>query len=178
MQHCSKQNVTAKPLHIFCSTAANIYAVPLQHIYSGTAKKTCSSRKIRLEIESETYLQTEFRTVAIDVPVSCRFDGHRAGQEERITGFQTERELGIIQIMSPIPTVHIDIGTQIHANLVEIITSTYTQRIDIEVRPSGIPSSPSMHQQGDVVEQESTSLGFKAKTCLVGSRVMRKLPNR
>ena len=62
----------------------------------------------------------------------------------------------------------------IHANLVEIITSTYTQRIDIEVRPSGIPSSPSMHQQGDVVEQESTSLGFKAKTCLVGSRVMRK----
>ena len=45
MQHCSKQNVTAKPLHIFCSTAANIYAVPLQHIYSGTAKKLAVAGK-------------------------------------------------------------------------------------------------------------------------------------
>ena len=44
-QHCSKQNVTAKPLHIFCSTAANIYAVPLQHIYSGTAKKLAVAGK-------------------------------------------------------------------------------------------------------------------------------------
>ena len=132
---------------------------------------------MRLEIESETYFQTKFRTVVVNVPISSRLNGYRTRQEERITGFQTERELGIIQIMSPIPTVHIDIGTQIHANLVEIITSTYTQRIDIEVRPSGIPSSPGMHQQGDVVEQESTSLGFKAKTCLVGSRVMRKFPS-
>ena len=73
-------------------------------------------------------------------------------RKKSITGFQTERELGIIQIMSPVPTVYIDIGTQIHANLVEIITSAYTQRIDIEVRPSGIPSSSGMHQQGDVVE--------------------------
>ena len=46
MQHCSKQNVTAKPLHIFCSTAANIYAVPLQHIYSGTAKKLAVAGKL------------------------------------------------------------------------------------------------------------------------------------
>ena len=45
MQHFSKQNVTAKPLHIFCSTAANIYAVPLQHIYSGTAKKLAVAGK-------------------------------------------------------------------------------------------------------------------------------------
>ena len=166
MQHCSKQKR-------YCKTTAYLLQYCCKHLCSATAthlqrhcKKTCSSRKIRLEIESETYLQTEFRTVAIDVPVSCRFDGHRAGQEERITGFQTERELGIIQIMSPIPTVHIDIGTQIHANLVEIITSTYTQRIDIEVRPSGIPSSPSMHQQGDVVEQESTSLASRPKLVL------------
>ena len=32
-------------LHIFCSTAANIYAVPLQHIYSGTAKKLAVAGK-------------------------------------------------------------------------------------------------------------------------------------
>ena len=50
MQHCSKQNVTAKPLHIFCSTAANIYAVPLQHIYSGTAKKLAVAGGINPEI--------------------------------------------------------------------------------------------------------------------------------
>ena len=107
---------------------------------------------MRLEIESETYLQAEFRTVVVNIPISGRFDGHRTRQEKSITGFQTERELGIIQIMSPVPTVYIDIGTQIHANLVEIITSAYTQRIDIEVRSSGIPSSSGMHQQGDVVE--------------------------
>ena len=129
---------------------------------------------MRLEIESETYLQAEFRTVVVNIPVSGRFDGHRTRQEKSITGFQTERELGIIQIMSPVPTVYIDIGTQIHANLVEIITSAYTQRIDIEVRPSGIPSSSGMHQQSHIVEQESTSFGFKPETCLVGSRVMRE----
>ena len=128
--------------------------------------KLCGSSKMRLEIESETYFQTKFRTVVVNVPISSRLNGYRTRQEERITGFQTERELGIIQIVSPIPTVHIDIGTQIHANLVEIITSAYTQRIDIEVRSSGIPSSSGMHQQGDVVELKSTSLGFKAKTCL------------
>ena len=107
---------------------------------------------MRLEIESETYFQTKFRTVVVNVPISSRLNGYRTRQEERITGFQTERELGIIQIVSPIPTVHIDIVTQIHANLVEIITSAYTQRLDIEVSSSGIPSSSGMHQQGDVVE--------------------------
>ena len=130
---------------------------------------------MRLEIESETYLQAEFRTVVVNIPVSGRFDGHRTRQEKSITGFQTERELGIIQIMSPVPTVYIDIGTQIHANLVEIITSAYTQRIDIEVRPSGIPSSSGMHQQSHIVEQESTSFGFKPETCLVGSGALREL---
>mgnify|MGYP007128091832 CR=1 FL=1 len=80
--------------------------------------KLCGSSKMRLEIESETYFQTKFRTVVVNVPISSRLNGYRTRQEERITGFQTERELGIIQIVSPIPTVHIDIGTQIHANLV------------------------------------------------------------
>jgi hypothetical protein len=67
MQHCSKQNVTAKPLHIFCSTAANLlqchctlvaellqtfmqchcntFTAALQHIYSGTAKKLAVAGK-------------------------------------------------------------------------------------------------------------------------------------
>ena len=113
---------------------------------------------MRLEIESETYFQTKFRTVVVNVPISSRLNGYRTRQEERITGFQTERELGIIQIMSPIPTVHIDIGTQIHANLVEIITSAYTQRIDIEVRSSGIPSSSvSMTRNGDLSISTSTT---------------------
>ena len=80
--------------------------------------------------------------------------------------FQTERELGIIQIMSPVPTVYIDIGTQIHANLVEIITSAYTQRIDIEVRPSGIQAAPACTSKATIVEQESTSFGFKPELVL------------
>ena len=37
---------------------------------------------MRLEIESETYLQAEFRTVVVNIPVSGRFDGHRTRQEK------------------------------------------------------------------------------------------------
>lgn len=40
------------------------------------------SSKMRLEIESETYLQAEFRTVVVNIPVSGRFDGHRTRQEK------------------------------------------------------------------------------------------------
>lgn len=129
---------------------------------------------MRSEIESETYFKTEFRTVVVDVPVSGRLNGYRTRQEKSITGFQTERELCIVQIMSPIPTVYIDIGTQIHANLIKIITSTYTQRINIDVRSSGIPGCPGVHQQSHIVKQESTSLGFKPETRLVGSRIVGK----
>ena len=107
MQHCSNQNVTAKPLHSFCSTAANLLqchctlvAELLQHLCSATAthlqrhcKTTCSSRKIRLEIEPETYFQTKFRTVVINVPVSGRLNGYRTCQEKRITGSRPKENL-------------------------------------------------------------------------------------
>ena len=66
----------------------------------------------KLEVETETNLQTKYRTVTVYVPVHSRLKCHRPRQEESITRFRTKRKLGIIAC-PPIPTVYVDISAQI-----------------------------------------------------------------
>ena len=127
-----------------------------------------------LEVESEAYFYSELGTVVIDIPVSGRFDSHRAAKEESIAGFQPERELSIV-INTPVPTVQVDIGTQVYAYLIEIIAAAYTPRINVHIGTAIIPGSTGIHQQSNIVYQESTAFGLEAETGFVRSGVVRQV---
>lgn len=109
----------------------------------------CKKSFFFLEVETESHFQPEFRTVFIYIPINGRLDSDRTRQEESITAFHTEAETGFIATV-PVVTVQVYISSQKYANLVEIVASAHTQRIDI--RSASLPCSAGIQQQSHVID--------------------------
>lgn len=86
-------------------------------------------QNVSLQIDAEAYLDAKIRPVFVDVPVEGRFQCDRFGQEEGIAGFSTETETCFVRSVGI--ACQVDIGPQEYAYGVEVITSAYSQPVDV-----------------------------------------------